>query len=104
VDLGKAIRGIVPQGTNANFDTTGVLPIIDAGIQSLQPKGQMVLIGIVDGHMDVDLGKIMMVRPSRSTSMILLSIHSPGLLSVDVLKATQSRQRYKLVAFHDNSD
>jgi Zn-dependent alcohol dehydrogenase len=65
VDLGNAIREIVPQGTNANFDTTGVIPIIDAGIQSLQVNGQMVLIGIVDGHMDIDLGKIMMVRPSK---------------------------------------
>jgi Zn-dependent alcohol dehydrogenase len=102
VDLGKAIREIVPGGTNANFDTTGVLPIIDAGIQSLQPKGQMVLIGIVDGHMDIDLGKIMMVRPSRSTSMVLLSIHSPELPFVDALKATQSRPRYDSVSSHDD--
>jgi threonine dehydrogenase-like Zn-dependent dehydrogenase len=58
VDLGNAIREIVPQGTNANFDTTGVIPIIDAGIQSLQVNSQMVLIGIVDGHLDIDLGKI----------------------------------------------
>jgi Zn-dependent alcohol dehydrogenase len=65
VDLGKALREIVPQGTNANFDTTGVIPIIDAGIQSLHPNGQMVLIGIVDGHMDIDLGKIMTVRPLK---------------------------------------
>ncbi|KAH5617463.1 hypothetical protein HBI23_256370 [Parastagonospora nodorum] len=59
VDLQNAIREIVPQGTNTNFDTTGVIPIIDAGVKSLHPKGQMVLIGIVDGHMDIDLGKIM---------------------------------------------
>jgi Zn-dependent alcohol dehydrogenase len=64
VDLEKAIREIVPQGTNANFDTTGVIPIIDAGIQSLHAKGQMVLIGIVDGHLNIDLGKMMTVRPS----------------------------------------
>jgi Zn-dependent alcohol dehydrogenase len=65
MDLGNAIREIVPQGTNANFDTTGVIPIIDAGVQSLHPKGQMVLIGIVDGHMNIDLGKIMTVRSSK---------------------------------------
>lgn len=61
VDLIKAIKNIVPHGTNANFDTTGVVPIIDAGVQSLQLKGQMVLIGIVDGQMNIDLGSILTV-------------------------------------------
>jgi hypothetical protein len=65
VDLKKAIQEIVPHVTNANFDNTGVIPIIDAGIQSLYPKDQMVLISIVDGHMDIDLGKIMTVRPLK---------------------------------------
>lgn len=60
-DLAKAIRDIVPAGTNANFDTTGVFPIIDAGIQSLQAKGQMILIGIVAGSMNVDLGAMLNV-------------------------------------------
>jgi Zn-dependent alcohol dehydrogenase len=61
-DLTKAIRDIVPQGTIANFDTTGFIPIIDAGVQSLGTKGQMILIGIVQGEMSVDLGKILTVR------------------------------------------
>jgi Zn-dependent alcohol dehydrogenase len=64
VDLVKAIKDIAPHGTNANFDTTGVIPIIDAGVQSLQPKGQMVLIGIVDGKMNIDLGSILAARVS----------------------------------------
>jgi Zn-dependent alcohol dehydrogenase len=61
VDLAKAIRDIVPQGTNASFDMTGVIPIIDAGVQSLHPKGQMILIGIVDGKMSVDMGSMLAV-------------------------------------------
>ncbi|KAH3981109.1 hypothetical protein HBI56_053370 [Parastagonospora nodorum] len=59
VDLAKAIRDIAPQGTNASFDMTGVIPIIDAGLQSLHPKGEMVLIGIVDGKMSVDMGAML---------------------------------------------
>lgn len=62
-DLITAIKEIVPLGTNANFDTTGVVPIIDAGLQALQPKGQMILIGITNGKtMEVDLGAILSVR------------------------------------------
>ncbi|KAF1847645.1 NAD(P)-binding protein [Cucurbitaria berberidis CBS 394.84] len=59
-DLNTAIREIVPLGTNANFDTTGVVPIIDGGLQSLHSKGQMILIGIVNGKsMDLDLGLLL---------------------------------------------
>ncbi|KAH7070099.1 hypothetical protein FB567DRAFT_539867 [Paraphoma chrysanthemicola] len=58
-DLAKAIREIVLVGTTANFDTTGVIPIIDAGVQSLSPMGQTILIGIVDGQMSVDLGSML---------------------------------------------
>jgi threonine dehydrogenase-like Zn-dependent dehydrogenase len=83
VDLAKAIREIVPQGTNFNFDTTGVVPIIDAGVQTLRPKGQMVLIGIVDGSMDIDLGKIMSVRPAKVSFDGYADRHSLELPSVD---------------------
>jgi Zn-dependent alcohol dehydrogenase len=62
VDLAKAIKEIAPGGTNANFDTTGVISIIDAGVHSLRPKGQMILIGMVDGQMSLELGPIMTVR------------------------------------------
>lgn len=58
-DLVAAIRAIAPGGTNATFDTTGVKPIIDAGCQALGAKGQMVLIGIVEGGMNIDLGSLM---------------------------------------------
>lgn len=61
-DLATAIREIAPRGTNANFDTTGVVALIEAGVQTLHPKGQMVLIGILDGKkMELDLGPILSV-------------------------------------------
>jgi Zn-dependent alcohol dehydrogenase len=62
VDLIKAMNDIVPGGTNVNLDTTGFMPIIDAGVQALHPKGEMVLIGVVDGKMSVDLGAMLRVR------------------------------------------
>lgn len=60
-DLIAAIRAIAPTGTNATFDTTGVKPIIDAGAQTLQAKGQLVLVGIVEGTMNIDVGLLMAV-------------------------------------------
>jgi Zn-dependent alcohol dehydrogenase len=60
-DLAKAIREIAPRGTNANIDTTGVIPIIAAGVQSLHPMGQTILIGIVNGQMSIDLGPMLSV-------------------------------------------
>jgi Zn-dependent alcohol dehydrogenase len=67
IDLAKAIRELVPAGTNASFDTTGFIPIIDAGVQSLHPKGQMVLIGIVEGKLSLDLGPMMTVRIAKDS-------------------------------------
>ena len=61
-DLTTAIRAIVPLGTNANFDTTGVIPLIEVGVQTLHPKGQMILIGTVNGSMKLDLGMLLSVR------------------------------------------
>ncbi|KAH7398554.1 hypothetical protein BKA66DRAFT_521374 [Pyrenochaeta sp. MPI-SDFR-AT-0127] len=59
-DLAAKIREIAPLGSYATFDTTGVVPLIEAGLQSLHPRGQMVLIGIVNGKtLDIDLGSIM---------------------------------------------
>ncbi|KAL5114609.1 hypothetical protein ACEQ8H_007514 [Pleosporales sp. CAS-2024a] len=59
VDLAKALREIAPYGLNASFNMTGVIPIIDAGLQSLRQKGQMIVIGIVRGQMNVDMNSIM---------------------------------------------
>lgn len=64
-DLTAAIREIVPLGTNATFDTTGVIPLIDAGVQTLHPKGQMILIGMVTGSLNVDLGMLLNVRRAK---------------------------------------
>jgi Zn-dependent alcohol dehydrogenase len=61
MDLTTAIKEIVPAGTNANFDTTGAVPIIDAGVKTLHHKGQMVLIGVVDGTLAVELGPMLAV-------------------------------------------
>ncbi|ORY10401.1 chaperonin 10-like protein [Clohesyomyces aquaticus] len=56
-DVAAAIRSICPAGTNCNVDTTGVLGIVQVGLAALQPKGQLVLIGIMRGlTLPIDLG------------------------------------------------
>ncbi|KAJ8119046.1 hypothetical protein OPT61_g95 [Boeremia exigua] len=59
-DIPAAIREIAPKGVNAVFDTTGVVPLISAAIPALHAKGQIVLIGVVNGKaMDLDLGALL---------------------------------------------
>jgi threonine dehydrogenase-like Zn-dependent dehydrogenase len=63
-ELPAAIKEIAPKGANAVFDTTGVVPLIAAAVRALQPRGQIILIGIVNGKtMDLDLGAILNVSP-----------------------------------------
>lgn len=71
-DLVQAVREIAPSGSNASFDTTGITPIIDAGVQSLHLKGQMVLIGVVNGNLNVDIGKMLTVSVIVHTSCTIL--------------------------------
>ncbi|KAJ4350865.1 hypothetical protein N0V95_004364 [Ascochyta clinopodiicola] len=59
-DLPAAVREIVPAGANAIFDTTGVVPLIAGAVKALHSKGQIILIGIVNGKtMDLDLGDLL---------------------------------------------
>ena len=61
-DLPAAVREIASKGVNAVFDTTGVVPLIAAAIPALHAKGQIILIGIVNGKtMDLDLGALLNV-------------------------------------------
>ena len=63
-ELPAAIREIAPKGANAVFDTTGVVPLIAAAVPALQPRGQIILIGIVSGKtLDLDLGALLNVSP-----------------------------------------
>jgi len=87
-DLIAAIREISPGGTNVTLDTTGVKPIIDAGAQALQTKGQLVLIGIVQGTMNIDVGLLMAVSRSKGTHA---SLHSLTVASLEAQFAAVSR-------------
>ncbi|KAF9693258.1 hypothetical protein EKO04_008597 [Ascochyta lentis] len=59
-DLPIAIREIVPGGANAVFDTTGVVPLIAGAVKALRSKGEIILIGIVNGKtMNLDLGELL---------------------------------------------
>jgi Zn-dependent alcohol dehydrogenase len=61
-ELSKAVREVVPRGADAVFDTTGVVPLIAGGVKALHCKGQIILIGIVNGKtMDLDLEQLLNV-------------------------------------------
>lgn len=61
-DLPAAVREIAPKGAKAILDTTGVVPLILSAVKAQHPKGQIILIGIVDGKtMDLDLGELLNV-------------------------------------------
>jgi Zn-dependent alcohol dehydrogenase len=93
-DLTRAIQDIVPKGTIATFDTTGVIPIINAGVQSLGTKGQMILIGIVNGEMSVDMGKMLRVGFCNRIAQDSANSFSLALRFEDVPKAMRIRPRY----------
>jgi Zn-dependent alcohol dehydrogenase len=60
--LEQRVREIQSGGTNANFDTTGVLDIIKAGVKTLHVGGQLTLIGIMIGQtLEVDLSDMLSV-------------------------------------------
>ena len=60
--LAAAIGKVVPAGASAIFDTTGALPLIQAGVQALKARGEMILIGIVTGKtLELDLGILLNV-------------------------------------------
>ncbi|KAF2191045.1 NAD(P)-binding protein [Zopfia rhizophila CBS 207.26] len=60
-DLTKAIKEATNgAGTSINVDTTGVLDIVHAGVNSLRPRGQLVLIGIMQGlTLPIDLSDLL---------------------------------------------
>lgn len=67
-ELPIAIREIAPKGANVVFDTTGVVPLIAAAVPALQARGQIILIGIVNGKkMDLDLGALLNVSSRSGT-------------------------------------
>jgi Zn-dependent alcohol dehydrogenase len=72
-DIPAAIREIIPMGANVIFDTTGVVPLIAGAVKALHSKGQIILIGIVNGkRMDLDLGELLNVSQSSCVTEVLL--------------------------------
>jgi threonine dehydrogenase-like Zn-dependent dehydrogenase len=57
-----------------NVDTTGVLDIVKACVKSLHPRGQTILIGVMQGlSLEVDLGDLLAVSITfRSILEIIL--------------------------------
>lgn len=61
-DLGAAIREILPLGVDAALDTTGVVPVIEAGLANLAPHGVIGLVGVphqAEAAISVNIGALM---------------------------------------------
>lgn len=61
-DLGAAIREILPLGVDAALDTTGLVPVIEAGLTNLAPHGVIGLVGVphqADAAISVNIGALM---------------------------------------------
>lgn len=94
VDLAAKIKEIDPLGSNYCIDTTGVVPIIEAGVAALQPRGEMILIGIVLGKkLDLDLGALMGVSSPRKADLRVLTRKRSAMQSVAASKAMHSRTK-----------
>ena len=94
-DLPAAVRKIVPKGTNMIINTTGVVPLISGAVKTLHARGQIILIGIVNGEtMDLDLGELLNVSRLSRVAKIILKFLSSALQFVDALKEMRSRQRW----------
>ncbi|KAF1926917.1 GroES-like protein [Didymella exigua CBS 183.55] len=60
IELPAAIRKIAPKGANTVFDTTAIVALIAASMPALHAKGQIILIGNVNGkRLDLDLGLVL---------------------------------------------
>lgn len=61
-DLSEALRAIVPAGLDFAFDTSGVVPVIEAGLASLGSHGAIGLVGVpskMDAAIHVNIGALM---------------------------------------------
>lgn len=88
-DLTEALRAIVPLGLDFAFDTSGVVPVIEAGLAALGAHGAIGLVGV----------------PSKSEAAISVNIAAlmtPGLRIIGIIEGDSEPQDFipELIAHH----
>ena len=88
-DLGAAIRAILPLGVDAALDTTGVVPVIEAGLASLAPHGIIGLVGVPHD-------------PAAAISVNITALMTPGLRVIGIIEGDSEPQDFipELLAYH----
>jgi Zn-dependent alcohol dehydrogenase len=95
-DLEKAIKEIVPSGTNFIIDTTGVLPIIEAGVASIKTGGQLLLVGVMSGlKLEIDLSD--MLANGKTVRGVIEGTAKPSKVRLSISPKEEHELTYALV-------
>ncbi|MCW1384746.1 NAD(P)-dependent alcohol dehydrogenase [Novosphingobium sp. KCTC 2891] len=88
-DLGGAIRAILPLGVDSALDTTGVVPVIEAGLGALAPHGVIGLVGVPH-------------QPDAAITVNITALMTPGLRIIGIIEGDSEPQDFipELLAYH----
>jgi aryl-alcohol dehydrogenase len=88
-DLTAALREIVPLGLDYAFDTSGVVPVIEAGLAALGAHGAIGLVGVPN-------------KPEAAISVNIAALMTPGLRIIGIIEGDSDPQSFipELIAHH----
>jgi len=88
-NLAETLRAIVPAGLDYAFDTSGVVPVIEAGIAALGSHGAIGLVGVPK-------------NPEDSISVNIAALMTPGLRIIGIIEGDSDPQTFipELLAHH----
>jgi aryl-alcohol dehydrogenase len=88
-DLTKALRAIVPAGLDFAFDTTGAVPVIEAGLAALGSHGAIGLVGVPS-------------KADAAISVNIAALMTPGHRIIGIIEGDSDPQSFipELIAHH----
>lgn len=88
-DLAAAIREIVPEGVDFAFDTTGVVPVVEAGLAALGSHGALGLVGVPS-------------NPEAALNVNIVGLMGPGHRIIGIIEGDSDQQSFipELLAHH----
>jgi aryl-alcohol dehydrogenase len=88
-NLSEALRAIVPAGLDFAFDTSGVVPVIEAGLASLGSHGAIGLVGVPS-------------KAEAAISVNIAALMTPGHRIIGIIEGDSDPQSFipELIAHH----
>ncbi|MFZ5667025.1 MAG: NAD(P)-dependent alcohol dehydrogenase [Pseudomonadota bacterium] len=88
-DLAAALRAIVPVGLDFAFDTSGIVPVIEAGLAALGSHGAIGLVGVPS-------------RADATISVNIAALMTPGHRIIGIIEGDSDPQQFipELIAHH----